>query len=55
MGRWPMPNGMVMLNLSRMPAVWLVLIVLIGGRAFAAAPMPHDETGSFEHLAASQP
>ncbi len=50
-----MSNGMVMLNLSRMPAVWLVLFVLIGGRAFAAAPMPHDDTRGFEHLAALQP
>ena len=33
-----------MMNRSRMPAVWMVLLVLFGGRALAAAPMPYDET-----------
>ena len=33
-----------MLNRFRMPAVWMVLLVLFGERALAAAPMPYDET-----------
>ena len=33
-----------MLNRSRMLAVWMVLLVLFGARALAAAPMRYDET-----------
>ena len=39
-----MSNEVIMLKLLRMPAVWMVLLVLFGGRALAAAPMPYDET-----------
>ena len=39
-----MSNEMIMLKLLRMPAVWMVLLVLFGGQALAAAPMPYDET-----------